>query len=176
MARPTTKTPALVEEIVLRTAEGESLRAICGSTHMPSRSTVHKWLVEDRVFLDQYAIARELRADVMFDETIAIADDASNDWVDGDKGPVFDHEHVQRSRLRIDARKWALARMVPKKYGDKVTNVVEGGDKPLQTLELGADGKPANFNARHTARLLFAIMNDAVAQPEDESDEPAQGA
>ena len=29
-------------------------------------------------------------------------------------------EFVARSRVRLDARKWVLGRMKPKKYGDKV--------------------------------------------------------
>jgi hypothetical protein len=33
---------------------------------------------------------------------------------------VLDHEHVQRSRLRVDARKWLLSKLLPKQYGDRV--------------------------------------------------------
>ena len=43
----------------------------------------------------------------------------------GKKETVFDNEHVQRSKLRIDSRKWIMARMAPKKYGDKPTEVVQ---------------------------------------------------
>ena len=28
-------------------------------------------------------------------------------------------EHVQRSKLRVDARKWLLSKIAPKQYGEK---------------------------------------------------------
>jgi hypothetical protein len=34
-------------------------------------------------------------------------------------GYELNGEHVQRSRLRIDTRKWHLSKMLPKVYGDK---------------------------------------------------------
>ena len=69
----------------------------------------------------------------MFEEMLEIADDGSNDWMertgkDGETGDkVVDHEHVSRSKLRVDTRKWMLARMAPKKYGD-ATNIKLSGD------------------------------------------------
>jgi hypothetical protein len=36
-------------------------------------------------------------------------------------------KNIQRSRLRVDARKWAAAKLAPKKYGDRVENDVKGG-------------------------------------------------
>ena len=41
---------------------------------------------------------------------------------------VTNHNVIQRDRLRVDARKWALSKMNPKKYGDKV-DVTSGGEK-----------------------------------------------
>ena len=37
-------------------------------------------------------------------------------------------EFVARSRLKVDTRKWLMARMAPKVYGDKVTQEVQGPD------------------------------------------------
>jgi hypothetical protein len=55
----------------------------------------------------------------MADELLEIADDATNDFVerqnkDGHTSKVFDAEHVQRSRLRVEARKWLLSKALPK--------------------------------------------------------------
>jgi terminase small subunit-like protein len=62
-------------------------------------------------FRDQYARAREEQADKFFKEIIEIADDASGDYVTTSDGKrIVDHENIQRSRLRVDARKWAAAR------------------------------------------------------------------
>jgi len=79
----------------------------------------------DKEFLNNYMRAREEYADSMFDDIINIADDNGNDIRMTDNGPVVDNDVIQRSRLRVDARKWALARMSPKKYGDKIQQDVD---------------------------------------------------
>ena len=35
-------------------------------------------------------------------------------------------EYVQRSRIRIDTRKWIASKLKPKKYGDKVDVTTDG--------------------------------------------------
>src|SRR5260370_1722018 len=80
-----------------------------------------------RDFRDQYARAREEQADKLFREIIEIADDASGDYVTTSDGKrIVDHENIQRSRLRVDARTWAAARLAPKKYGDHISHDVKG--------------------------------------------------
>jgi hypothetical protein len=54
-----------------------------------------------------------------------IADDGTNDFItktssDGTEFEVVNTEHIQRSKLRIDTRKWNLSKMQPKKYGEKL--------------------------------------------------------
>ena len=46
---------------------------------------------------------------------------------DKDGKKTLDHEHVQRSRLRVDTRKWAAGKLAPKRYGDKVQHTGDGG-------------------------------------------------
>jgi len=104
---------------------------------------VFKTLAEDADFAKQYARACEMRADAQFEEMFEIADDAANDWMERNDGEnvgwQVNGEHIQRSRLRIDTRKWALARMNPKKYGDKVQAEVTGKDgAPIEVIRLVA--------------------------------------
>ena len=40
---------------------------------------------------------------------------------------VTEGDMVDRSRLQVDARKWLLSKLAPKKYGDKVGVQHEGG-------------------------------------------------
>lgn len=95
-------------------------------------STIFKELAENAAFAEQYARACEMRADAQLEELLEIADDGRNDWMQRhageDVGWAVNGEHIQRSRLRVDARKWAMAKMAPKKYGDRVTNEVVGKD------------------------------------------------
>lgn len=70
---------------------------------------------------ERYARACEARADKIFDDLLDIADDGSNDtYVDDNGMPRTDTEVIQRSKLRVDTRKWMLAKLAPKKYGDKL--------------------------------------------------------
>lgn len=132
--RPSDFTPEKGDEICERLSEGHSLRAICQADDMPSRAAVFRWLAignekdapkEYVRFRDQYARAREEQADTIFDECLQIADDATNDYMenmgeDGTLGYKLNGENIQRSRLRIDTRKWMAGKMRPKKYGEKI--------------------------------------------------------
>ena len=124
MARPTDFTEELTGGILDRIANGESLRKICASDGMPCQTTVYRWLRENEAFQQQYARARELQADTLFDETLDIADDASNDWMErhaeDNVGWKENGEAIRRSQLRIDTRKWIAGQMRPKVYGPRV--------------------------------------------------------
>lgn len=109
-----------------RIANGESLRQIADDKDMPAASTVFVWLSDDSAFAEQYARAREAQADAIFDEILLIADDGRNDWMerkdqeDANMGWRENGEALNRSRLRIDARKWMAGKLRPKKYGEKL--------------------------------------------------------
>lgn len=139
MAGITTYTNDKADAICERLAMGESMRSICRDESMPAMSTVFKWLRENEEFSQQYARAKEESADALFEDLLEIADDGSNDWMernnaDGSNGGwAVNGEHIQRSRLRIDARKWAMSKLKPKKYGEKI-QVGGDTDNPLTLL------------------------------------------
>ena len=123
--RPSDYSKQITETICERLGLGESLREICRDENMPDKSTVMRWLARHAEFRDQYASARDAQADYYAEEILEIADDGSNDWMerqnkDGSTYEVENHEVLNRSRLRVDTRKWLMARMSPKKYGDKL--------------------------------------------------------
>jgi hypothetical protein len=125
MGRPSGFTQKLADRICNRIADGESLRSICAGKDMPSRTSVFKWLAARKEFADQYARAREAQADLLAEEIIEIADDTSRDTItkensDGSEYEVANTEWINRSRLRVDARKWMASKLAPKKYGEKV--------------------------------------------------------
>lgn len=141
--RPTTYTPKTAEAICERIANGESLRAICEGEGMPDKATVFRWLAVHQAFRDQYARAREMQADAIFDEVLDIADDGHNDWMlrrhGDDERWVENGEAIRRSALRIDARKWVAAKLAPKKYGEKIVTEHTGRDGgPIETKDVSA--------------------------------------
>lgn len=125
--RPTSYTEETADKICDGLADARSLRSICSDPDMPSQSMVFRWLADERYasFRERYARAREAQADAIFDEMLDIADDGSNDWMerrreDGSVDEVVNHEHISRSKLRVDARKWMAGKLRPKVYGDKL--------------------------------------------------------
>lgn len=119
-------TPELGAKICERLAAGESLRSICRDEGMPAASTVLDWKDAHKEFGEHYARARLTGYALLAEEMIDIADDGTNDYVErvnqktGEVEKAIDHDHVTRSRLRVDTRKWLLSKMLPKVYGDKL--------------------------------------------------------
>lgn len=119
-------------------AEGLSIRTICKSEDMPASSTIYMWLKQNPSFAEQYEAAQIDRASALAEESLEIADDGTNDWMErkseAEKGAgvntgwVLNGEHVQRSRLRVDTRKWFASKLAPKKYGDKLSTEVTGAN------------------------------------------------
>ena len=105
----------------------------------PTYSTIMKWLSEDEALSDRYARAKEAQADYMADEMLDIADDGRNDWMkrhqaNGESVEVVNSEVIQRSKIRIDTRKWLASKLKPKKYADKVQTEISGpGGGPVET-------------------------------------------
>lgn len=130
--RPTSYSPELADKICEEIVLGFSLRTICKKESMPCVSTIFNWLRTNESFLEQYEKAKESQADSLAEEILDIADDGTNDWMerqnkDGSTYIALNVEHVQRSRLRVDARKWIASKLKPKKYGDSAM-VKIGGD------------------------------------------------
>ena len=132
--RPSEYSTETADEFCARIAEGESLRTICLDGHMPALTTIFRWMRTHEDFRQQYARAKEQQADAMAEEIIDIADDATNDWMEkhdqhgNSIGYQLNGDHVQRSKLRIESRKWLMGKLKPKKYGDKVQTEHSGPD------------------------------------------------
>ncbi len=126
--RPTAYTPEAADEIIKRMHCGETLREICRSEHLPHESTVRLWNMDDREgFSTRYATARSALIDFWQDDLVTIGDDGRNDWMErrGAEGEligvVINGEHVSRSKLRCENRKWLLSKLRPEQYGDRST-------------------------------------------------------
>lgn len=143
MARPCEYDEAIFNELMERLAGGETLKAICSEDKYPDASTIRRWVVADLHGVSaRYTRAREEQVHAMIDETIAISDDTSRDTIqkygkDGEAYDAPDNEWINRSRLRVDTRKWLASKIVPKIYGDRLDlkNTIEAGDSLTLLLE-----------------------------------------
>jgi hypothetical protein len=77
---------------------------------MPSKDTVFQWLMDDAEFSDQYARARERRADARAERIDDLCDDVKAGTLKPDA-----------ARVIIDAEKWQAGKENSKRYGDKLT-------------------------------------------------------
>lgn len=109
------------------------LAKLCKKHHI-STITLYAWLNDNKDFAKQYARGKEIQNDLIAEEIKDIADDTSNDTIETEKGEIPNNEWINRSRLRVDSRKWLLSKLQPKKYGDKL-DVNHGGqaDNPIIT-------------------------------------------
>lgn len=124
---------AKFDEICARIAAGgdeSSLRVICAEPGMPRRETFNDWRKLTPELTAQYDRACEDRKDTFFDELINIADT--------EKDP-------QIARNKMDARKWAWARMDRARFGDKLG------------LDGGTDGTPI----QHVHTVMLVPMKKA---------------
>ena len=117
---------AVAAELCARLSMGASLRTVCNSDDMPQISTVYEWFRLHPGFLDMYRAAKQEAADALAEEILDISDAATP-------------ENVQTARLRVDTRKFLMAKMKPKRYGDKIDVTSDG--KALPTPIFGGLAK-----------------------------------
>lgn len=121
--RPTIFTPELATLICQKVATTPfGLKKLCRENpELPNPDTINQWRFLNDAFSVQYAKAKQQQADLLAEDILEIADDDSGDIkYDKDGNETINSEFVNRSRVRIDARKWLASKLLPKVYGDKV--------------------------------------------------------
>ena len=131
---------AWIEKIIAGVESGKSLNSVCAEIGLP-RTTFETWLEGDEKLSVNYARAKALRAELLFDEIISISDTPAERVIqlgaDGVGGSErIDPAYVTWQKNRIDARKWALSKMLPKKYGDRVEMEHSGEIKSAPNVDL----------------------------------------
>jgi hypothetical protein len=101
----------IAEVILAGLRDGKSLRSICVGDDMPDESAVRMW-AEVSPFAERYEHARKIGYLRMADEMIEIADTEPD---------------AAKARNRIDVRKFMLAKMMPKVFGDRIELDHKGG-------------------------------------------------
>lgn len=120
--RPSIYTPELVDLICKKIATSTiGLNRLCAENpELPDQTTINEWRFSKPEFSLQYTKAKQIQSELLAEECLDIADDSSYDikyTKDGEE--CCNTEFVQRSRVRIDTRKWLASKLAPKIYGDK---------------------------------------------------------
>jgi hypothetical protein len=140
--RWSTYTPELGDEVCRRLVEGQSLKAIGGDPEMPCAETILNWVRDIPEFEDAYIQARQMMADVMFDEARDVAMAAT-------PGNVWAH------KLQVDTIFRMVSKMRPRKYCERV--VAEEA-----ITEMRAESDPAK------AGLTVIVKRFSDVTPEEE--------
>lgn len=132
-----TRKQEIKAEIINRIANGQSLTSICNNvSHMPAPKTVLEWVEKDPAFGKEYSRARNHQAEVLFAQIIDIADNRSNDLIDGKDGAQMpNHAAIQRDKLMVETR----FRMIGKlngRYADKPSLVGDGANVTVNNLSI----------------------------------------
>lgn len=115
--RPTIRDEAVVDEILARLSQGETLTAICSESDKPARRTFYEWLAEDSDLSARFARARDIGFDAIADAVLHIVDNPEED--------------PASRRVRYDARLKLLAKWSPRRYGERL-ELAGDPERPLQ--------------------------------------------
>lgn len=136
--RPTLYTEELAEKICGAIASNSlSLDKLSAKLEwFPTKHTIFAWRRQHKEFSHQYAQAKREQIETLVDEILDIADTQALDSTIDDHGnAVPDNEYIQRSRLRIDTRKWLASKLMPKIYGERVlTEITSAEEKTLSEM------------------------------------------
>ena len=116
---------------------GKSLRFALSQIPLSS-STFFIWIEEDPEKSKHYAYVTDIRTELKFE---SIEQDYSEEpQRDAETGRI-DSAWVQLQRLKIDAKKWELSKLNPKKYGDKIQQE-HSGELKTTIISLGNGVNP----------------------------------
>jgi DNA polymerase elongation subunit (family B) len=116
----------LTNEVVIKICDiiassNRSIASIAKELNL-SPSVIYLWLKESKEFLELYTRAKEWQADFLAEEILEISDDSSEDIRtienNGHISEIENKEFINRSRLRVESRKWLASKLKPQKYGD----------------------------------------------------------
>lgn len=121
------------EEIAIEVCEAIAtstigLRRLCAERpDLPAWQTVMGWRHRYPEFEEQYARAKQFQMELMAEEIIELADD-----------PSTDSGQVQRSKLQVEARKWLMSKLAPRKFGEKIDVTSHGEKMPIPSHQIDA--------------------------------------
>lgn len=162
LGRPTGYTESLGARVCELLMQNHTLRQIEARDDMPTRQTICNWLAKHEAFFDQYVRAREVQTLLDEDEIQELAEDSRNDWVERErKGQLvteLDREHLERTRLRIDTKKWLMGKRNAKRFGKSVAVT-------------GKDGGAVKHELSTVGDVLDAIDGAGTGLPGDDRDD-----
>ena len=145
MPYPAKITPQVIEEVLSRIAQGETLAALGRELGFHPQSWADRMRADEGLAV-AYAHARDVGADALAEQALELID-AEPARVEG----RVDAGHVAWRRAQVDTRLKLLACWNPKKYGQK--QQVDVGNKEGETLKV--ESKPVD-------PMVLAALTEAL--------------
>jgi hypothetical protein len=167
----------IAEAVLGELMAGRPLREICAESDMPSAAAVQNWLNADRDgFKARYLEARTIGCLVISADLLSIVDDRDNDWItqqlpDGSIETVLDPDRVKRAELRVKTRRWLLAKMLPKTFGDRLDITARQEGRGASAAELAEMMKLINGRSRGLPGEDFALDESSALKEDLPGDE-----
>lgn len=108
----------VLEDVLIDIAMGSTVQAACEKAFMETHiRDFYGLIMRDPLMREAYDEARTIQAEKMaIDDIIEISDNTDNDETWDGKG---NSAAVNRSRLKVDSRKWISGKLNFKRFGDK---------------------------------------------------------
>lgn len=116
----------VVRRVTRAMASGKTLEEACRSVGISS-GLVRSWVLVNEDFSFMFRTGRYLMSHALFDRAITIAKKTTN-------------KTVGRDRLEVETLRWAVAKLNPEDYGDKVS--VDGRQDTTLTVNVVEDSAP----------------------------------
>lgn len=147
--RPTLYTRELADKICFGIASGKTATSTC-RLHGVEPSSFFAWCYNNTDGLyARYTSAREIGAEVKVDQ----AEDMIDAPLESDYSDFGASAELQHRKLRMESIKWFASKNHYRRFGDKVTSVVEGGEKPVRTIT-------SNMTAEEAQAAYIASLRD----------------
>lgn len=147
--RPTLYNEAIAQLICERVAtHTTSLQKLCKMyDDMPNHDTVYAWRARYDEFSAMYFDALKIRANILAEEIVDLADDIET-YSDADGVERVDSGMTRKTDLQIKSRQWMVARLEPRRWGDRkeleqaqATNAVLQSELDTLRAKLDAQNK-----------------------------------
>lgn len=151
----------VLNRIAYEMAKGtRSLHSICSDEGMPEVQNIYLWILEEteegKELFDIFTRAQQLWCWAQKDIQIQICDDDSRDiledvrHIEREDGTIqelvtrkSDNTAVNRDKLRVTTRQWAMTKLAAKYFGDKVTQEHTGPEGGAIQYKQVVDKPPA---------------------------------
>jgi len=137
VGKPETYTKEIGENLCSMIAKGRSVKSICDMEGMPSLDTFYSWNRKHKEFADNYTQATVDRTEYQLEQLNEMGDISIEEAKN--VNPKSSNAVVSAYKLKADNMKWVMARMKPKKYGDKIDHTTGGEKLQFQVVSFRDD-------------------------------------